>query len=158
VEDEVVRDSKWRQKLNEQSKQIAFALPGKQFAEPDCYSRSLQMPTTTRRWIWLESKPVDHGGSPKQFGPGHVSVTSGWNPSTYRPAPIHYTPDHRGWLAQNGMKSDDTKRRGKGKKTNPTGLQEDIPAVSEPLESFTPRQRHERHHIEPESEADQSIH
>jgi hypothetical protein len=153
VEDGGIRDSKWRQKLNEQSKQIAFALLGKQLAELDRYSRSLQMPITTRRWGWLESKPVDHGGNPKQLGPGHVPGKTGWNSSTYRPTPIYYDADARGWLSEHGMKSDNTKRKGEGRKTEPTGLQEDTTG-NDPIESFTPRQRYERHHIEPETEAD----
>ena len=83
MEDGDVRDSKWRQKLNEQSNQIAFALLGKQLAVPDRYARSFQMPITTRRWGWLESRSVGHGGNPKQFGPGHVPRTAEWNSSTY---------------------------------------------------------------------------
>lgn len=153
MKDGGVRDSKWREKLNEQSKQIAFALLGRQLAEPEGCSRSLQMPIATRRWVCLETKQVDHGGKPKQLGPGHVPVIWWGRPSTRLPDPIHYATDTRDWLVQNGMKSDDAKRKGKGRKTDPTGLQENATS-NDPVESFTPRQRHERHHIEPESEAD----
>ena len=152
MQDRGVRDSKWRQKLNEQSKQIAFALLGKRLAEPDRYSRSLQMPITMQRWLWLETKQVDHGGNPKQLGPGHVPGKAGWNSSTYRPTPIYYDADARDWLSEHGVKSDNTRRKGKGRKTEPTGLQEEA-TKNDPIEFFTPRQRHE-HHLEPETEAD----